>query len=68
MAGVAAKTSQPFVGVVEIVAAFWMFSVLELMIWLPRARNLDWWLYVGIGIYIVRFFVRRKAPANPNRA
>jgi hypothetical protein len=34
----------------RIVAAAWMFSVLELMVWFPGERNLNWALYAGIGL------------------
>jgi hypothetical protein len=50
---------------IRIVAAVWMFSVLELMVWVPLARNLNWWFYAGLAIYLARFLIKRKpAPEN----
>ncbi len=52
---------------IRIVAAVWMFSVFELMVWFPGTPNLNWWLYTGIGIYIARFLIKRKlAPESSN--
>ena len=45
---------------IRIVAALWMFSVLELMIWFPGTPNLNWWFYAGVAVYVVRFFIKRK--------
>ena len=52
---------------IRIVAAMWMFSVFELIVWFPGTPNLNWWLYTGIAIYIARFLVKRKlAPEISN--
>jgi hypothetical protein len=52
---------------IRIVAAVWMFSVLELFVWVPRARNLDWWFYAGLAIYLARLPIKRKPDPENSR-
>ena len=59
------RRTSPLWAWTRIVAAVWLFSVFELMVWFPGTPNLDWWIYAGIAIYIARFFIKRKpAPEN----
>ena len=57
------KTS-PLWAWTRIVAGVWMFSVFELMVWFPKLPNLDPWFYVGVGVYIAMFLVKRNIAAE----
>ncbi|HEY7097696.1 MAG TPA: hypothetical protein VH437_13300 [Terriglobales bacterium] len=45
---------------VRIMRAFGMFAVLELMVWFPGSRTLDWWFCAGVGVYAATSLVKRK--------
>jgi hypothetical protein len=61
------RTVSPSWAWIRIVAALWLFTVLELMVWFPGTPNLDRWLYAGVAVYIVRFFIKRKRESKDSK-
>jgi hypothetical protein len=61
------RLASPLWAWARIISAVGIFFVLELLVWRPQTPYLDYWFYVFIGIYIVRFFVRRKNGAEDSR-